>query len=151
MLDLALHWPGSSASVEIKVIPNLQLYARISVIWATTTSVDDKDDKMTSTQLDSHVNMAVVGCHSTVINRSGKSADVRPFSKDCSQISAVPIFDAAVAYYLPYTLKTYILVVKMLCVSPQWITTWSLHYTARGRVDCEWCAQNLHQTGIFDQ
>ena len=98
MLDLALHWPGSSASVEIKVVPNLQLYARISVIWAITTSVDDEDDKMTSTQLESHTNIAIVGCHATVTNRSGKSADVWPFSKDCSQMTAVPIFDAAVAY-----------------------------------------------------
>ena len=74
--------------------------------------MEDKDDEMTSTQLDSHANMAVVGHHATVINRSGKSANVRPFSKDCSQITAVPIFDAAVAYDCSYTLKTYILVVK---------------------------------------
>ena len=30
--------------------------------------------------------MTVAGCHATVINKSGKSADVRPFSKDCSKI-----------------------------------------------------------------
>ena len=98
--------------MELKVVPNLYLCARISVIWDTTTSVDDKDDEMTSTQLNSHVNMAVVGRHSTVINRSGKSADVRPFSEDCSQMAAVPIVDVAVAYDCPYILKTYIMVVK---------------------------------------
>ena len=97
MTDLAPHWPGSSASGELKVVLNLHLYARISVIWATTTSVDDKDDKMTSTQLESHANMAFVGRHATVINRSVKSAEVRPFYKDCSQMTAVPIVDAAVS------------------------------------------------------
>ena len=74
--------------------------------------MEDKDDKMTSTELDSHTNIAVVGRHTTVINRSGKSADVRSFSKDCSQMTAFPIVDAAVAYDCPYTLKTYILVIK---------------------------------------
>ena len=58
--------------------------------------MDDKDDEMNSTQLDSHANMAVVGRHATVINRSVKSADVRPFSKDCSQMTAVPIVDAEI-------------------------------------------------------
>ena len=72
------------ASGELKVVPNLHVCARISIIWARMTSVEDKDEKMTSNQLDSHANMAVVGRHDTIINRSGKSADVWPFSKDCS-------------------------------------------------------------------
>ena len=60
------------------VIPiyDLHLCARIRVIWDTTTLVDDKDDEMTSTQLESHANMEFLGCHATVINRSGKSANV---------------------------------------------------------------------------
>ena len=56
--------------------------------------------------------MAVVGHHATVINRSWKTTNVRPFSKDCYQITAVPIVDEAVAHDCPYTLKTYIMVVN---------------------------------------
>ena len=73
--------------------------------------MDNKDDKLTSYQLDSHTNMAAVGRHTTVTNRSEKSADVRPFSKNCSQMTAVLTVDVAVAYDCPYTLKTYIMVV----------------------------------------
>ena len=87
MPDLAPHWPGSSASGELQVIPNELLCAVIFVIWAAMTFVKDKDDR-TSTHLDSHVNMAVAG---PVISRSRKSADMRPLSKDCSRMTAVPI------------------------------------------------------------
>ena len=67
---------------------------------------------MTSTHLDSHANMVVVGKYVTIINRSGKSADMRPFSGDCSKLEAVPIVDAVVAYYFPHTLETFIPVVR---------------------------------------
>ena len=70
------------------------------------------DDHGTSTQLDSHANMVVVGQHATVFGHSGKSADVRPFSNDCSKLESVPIVDAAMAYDCPFTMKTYILAVK---------------------------------------
>ena len=63
----------------------------------------------TSTQLDSHANMAVVGDHATVFSRSGRKADVKPFSSDCSKLESVPIVDAAVAYDCPRSMKTYIL------------------------------------------
>ena len=66
---------------------------------------------MTSTQLYSHSNMVVVGKYATIINRSGNSADVRPFSSDCSKLEAVPIVDAVVAYDFPLALETFILVV----------------------------------------
>ena len=72
----------------------------------------DNGDHRTSTRLDSHDNMVVVGSHVSVFGHSGKSADVRPFSSDCSKLESVPIVDAAVAYDCPYTMKTYILAVK---------------------------------------
>ena len=55
-------------------------------------------NKPTTTQLDSHANMVVVGGHATVFGKSDKSCDVRPFSSDCSKLESVPIVDAAVAY-----------------------------------------------------
>ena len=72
----------------------------------------DKDDELSTTQLDSHANMVVVGNNATIFSNSGKSADVRPFSSKCSKMESVPIVDAAVAYDCPYTLKTYLLTVR---------------------------------------
>ena len=72
----------------------------------------DNDDHQTSTQLDSHANMVVVGSHASVFGHSGRSADVRPFSSDCSKLESVPIVDAAVAYDCPYSMETYILAIK---------------------------------------
>ena len=76
----ALHWPGSSANGELKVVPNKHLCAIIFVIWATTTDKEYENDKKTSTHLNTHANMTVAGRHADVINKSGKSADVRPLS-----------------------------------------------------------------------
>ena len=76
----SLHWPGSSANGELKVVPNKHLCAIICVIWATTNDKEYEDEEKTSTHLDSHANMTVSGRHATVINRSGNSADVRPLS-----------------------------------------------------------------------
>ena len=112
MLDRSLHWPGSSDNDGIKVVPNKHLCAIICVIWATTTDKEYDNDEKTSTHLDSHASMTVAGRHATEINKSGKSADVRPLSKDCSKMIAVPIVDVAIAYECPYSGITYILIIK---------------------------------------
>ena len=72
----------------------------------------DNDDQQTSTQLDSHTNMVVVGSYASVFGHSGKSADVRSFSSDYSKLEFVPIVDAVIAYDCPYSMTTYILAVK---------------------------------------
>ena len=90
----------------------MHLMSRIASIWATRADMGDNDDHQTLTQLDSHANMVVVGSHASVFGHSGKSADVRPFSSDCSKLKSVPIVDAAMAYDCPYSMKTYILAVK---------------------------------------
>ena len=56
--------------------------------------------------------MVVVGGQATVFGSSGRSADVKPFSSDCSQLKSVPIVDAALAYDCPYSMQTYILTVR---------------------------------------
>ena len=112
----ALHWPGSSANGELKVVPNKHFCAIICVIWDTTTDKEYDDDENTSTHLDSHANMTVAGRHATVINKSGKSDYVRPFSKDCSKMIAVPIVGVAIAYDCPYSGITYILIIKKCIV-----------------------------------
>ena len=71
----------------------------------------ENDDKMTTTQLDSHANMVVVGRHATVFSKLGNHANARAFSNDCSKLESVPIVDAAVAYDCPHTMRTYLLTV----------------------------------------
>ena len=90
----------------------MHLRSKIAYIWATRAEMGDNDDQQTSTQLDSHANMVVVGSHASVFGHSGKSVDVQPFSSDCSKLESVPIVDAAMAYNCPYSMKTYILAVK---------------------------------------
>ena len=47
-----------------------------------------------------------------VISKSGKYADVDAFSPDVGSLSKVPIVDAAIAYDCPFTLQTFIMVVR---------------------------------------
>ncbi|KAL7534954.1 hypothetical protein ACHAXR_006167 [Thalassiosira sp. AJA248-18] len=56
--------------------------------------------------------MCVVGVQATIINWPRKNAEVRAFLKECTTLEATPIVDAAIAYDCPYTMKTYILIVR---------------------------------------
>eukprot|EP00956_Cyclotella_meneghiniana_P044141 scaffold303339_cov89-Cyclotella_meneghiniana.AAC.2 len=51
-----------------------------------------------TTELDSHANMVVVGKNSTIVSRTGQYADVHAFSDECDHLSQIPIVDAVVAY-----------------------------------------------------
>jgi hypothetical protein len=88
------------------------LSAKISAIWATTANMGQECEDGATTQLDSHANMVVVGKQAIVFGDTGKKADVRPFSNDCSKLESIPIVDAAVAYDCPYSMETYILKVS---------------------------------------
>ena len=93
-------------------MPNLHLSFRLSAVWATTAKMGCDDEDMSTTQLDSHANMVIIGHQATVLEHTGKCTDVRPFSNDCSKLESVPIVDAAVAYDCPYSMETYILAIK---------------------------------------
>ena len=93
-------YPPSTCGGAVAV-PNRHLCSTISAVWATTADSGTNDGEGSTTQLDSHANMVVVGQQATVFGRSGRSADVRPFSSDCSKLESVPIVDAAVAYDCP--------------------------------------------------
>ncbi len=98
MPDKAPRGYQSSVRGESRAVPNQYLQFTISAVWATTAGMGSDDEQPTTTQLDSHANMVVVGRQATVFGRSGKKADVRPFSSDCSKLESVPIVDAAIAY-----------------------------------------------------
>ena len=56
------------------------------MIWAVMTKGKYKDYQLTSTHIDSHAKLVVVGQNSKIMNRSGKSADVMPFSSECAKL-----------------------------------------------------------------
>ena len=85
--------------------------AILSAVHATTVGGSDVQEGST-TELDSHANMVVVGSQATVISQSGLFAEVRAFAKDCRTLEQIPIVDAAFAYDCPSSMKTCLLIVK---------------------------------------
>ena len=67
---------------------------------------------LSATELHSHANMAVAGIDCTIISNSGTYADVAPFSTDLPVMKLVEIVDAMFAYDDPFTLTTYLLVMR---------------------------------------
>ena len=91
---------------------NSHIIGIISAVWTTISDAGVEEEEATTSQLDSHANMIVVGSQATILGDSGQSADVKPFSKDCSKLESVPIVDAALAYDCPFSGKTFILTVR---------------------------------------
>ena len=70
------------------------------------------NNKPSTTELDSHANMVVVGANATVIQETGTYADVNSFAEEVDQMKRVPIKDMVVAYDCPYQRKTFLLIFK---------------------------------------
>ena len=64
------------------------------------------------TELDTHVNMCVLGRHAYIFETTGKTCDVSPFMDELGITKDVPIVDGAIAYDCPYSRQTYILIVR---------------------------------------
>ncbi len=64
------------------------------------------------TELDSHANMPVAGCGTTVISSTGRHATVTPFSGTLPSMDKVEIVDVAMAFDDPITTRTFILVMR---------------------------------------
>ena len=86
--------------------------AILSAIHATTVGKNSVPSESSTTELDSHANMVVVGEQATVISDSGIHAEVRAFADDCKTLERVPIVDAAIAYDCRSSMRTYILIVR---------------------------------------
>ena len=63
-----------------------------------TTGGGERERSAGTTELDSHDNMIVIGAQWTIIQQTGRYADVNAFSSDVGTMSRVPIVEAAVAY-----------------------------------------------------
>ena len=65
-----------------------------------------------STELDSHANMVVIGKQAFFFSHSGQYANVRSFADEVKGIPKVPIVDAVIHYDCPKYGYTYLLVVR---------------------------------------
>lgn len=55
--------------------------------------------------------MVVVGRNDAMINDTGRTAEVNPFTPDCSSLQNAPIVNAAIGYNCEHTGESYLLVV----------------------------------------
>ena len=109
------HKQGDPRPGHINGIQNDKIYTILSAA-----SEETRVDEMTKAnemnvesrmELDSHVNMPVVGKHVYIIAETGKKVDVSPFTPDYKPLT-VPLADATVKYDNPYNGKSYILVLR---------------------------------------
>ena len=110
---MVLPHPSSlGGMVQPNFKPNAHVVAFIDRAKAEVAQVttNEHDASNARTELDSHANMVVVGHHAYILNTSGWTVQVSPFTPEYEALKEVPIVDAAVAYDCPYTNKTYILV-----------------------------------------
>ena len=56
--------------------------------------------------------MIVLGQHCYIISSSGRHAEVNAFAIKVGRIKIVPIFDATIVYDCPYSMNTYLLIVR---------------------------------------
>ena len=105
-------------SVNVTEIPNQ--YVRDTIFkFLQLSSVDENEmndtsydvEKVSTTELDSHANMPVVGQDCYIISETGKTAVVQPYSPDYEN-KDIPIVHAAVQYECPYNGENYILVIR---------------------------------------
>ena len=70
-----------------------------------------------TTELDSHVNMIVMGKQAFLLSNSVQSVDVKAFPEVVDGLYKVPIVDAVIAYNFPHTGETLLIVLRnFLCV-----------------------------------
>jgi hypothetical protein len=91
----------------------LQIISTALIAAASDDDVINMDGESTSsrTELDSHANMVVAGSNFLLIEWSGQTAIVNPFTPDYKALPEVPIANAAVMSECPISGKEYILLV----------------------------------------
>ena len=92
---------------KLDKIKNNKIY---STILEGTENIQDVNESST-TELDSHANMPVIGINAYILSKIGETVDVAPFTPDYKPIS-VELVDAALKYECPYSGKIKILIIR---------------------------------------
>ena len=80
------------------VNPNAHVAAAIVRASTSQVSADEVTEPNGRTELESYVNMVVLGRHNYITNLSGRTAQFSLFNPEYESLREVPIIDAAVAY-----------------------------------------------------
>ena len=91
--------------------------SRLASLIASATS--DLFHESSTSELDSHANMIVVGKQCAIFERTGKTCSVNAFSPSAGTMHEVPIVDAALAYDFPLIGKTYIFLMRNALYIPE--------------------------------
>ena len=90
-------------------VPNVHLS---TIIMASLEEDGPTTEWGSRTELDSHANMPVVGKYCHVIQKTGKTVDVNPFTPAYDPLRGVPLVDAALLHLCPFTGKECLLIIR---------------------------------------
>ena len=68
------------------------------------------DNSVSRTELDSHANMVYLGRHALIIEDTGKTVDVKPFTPNYNALQKVPVVTGAILTEFAFTGKTRIFI-----------------------------------------
>ena len=85
------------------------------------------DNSVLRTELDSHANMVCLGRHAIIIEDTGKTSDVKPFTPDYNALHKVPVVTGEILTECVFTGKTWILIFHNALSVPETIITWYHH------------------------
>ena len=75
------------------------------------TNATSNNEQKPCTETNSHANMCVVGKNCFIFEHTGKTCNVSAFSPTIEK-SSFPIVDAVIVYDCPYTLKSYLMMIR---------------------------------------
>ena len=116
-MTLSLKWKLSEPDNTNALVPHLASYSvanyYVNARLFGMNSNEDKDENSdSSSELDSHANMVFLGQHCYIISSSSRHAEVNAFSREVGRMKSVLIVDVAIVYDFPYSMKTYLLIVR---------------------------------------
>ena len=94
------------------MVTNDRIYAILANAMTVGCRMDEEDvNGGYCTKLDSHANIPVLGQHSFILNDTGQTVEVNPFTPQYEAMTA-KLVDGALLYDCPYSGKSYVLVVQ---------------------------------------
>ena len=91
--------------------PNPHLQTYICSAISNPTSASKPSNCISRTELDSHANMAVLGRNCFIFDYTGRSCNVSAFNPSLDS-TTLPIVDAVIVYDCPYSLSSYLLMIR---------------------------------------
>ena len=88
-------------------LPNKYLVGHIRI-----SALGDGRHDVKSIEIDSHANKIVIGSQGSIIQATLQCDEVEAFSDEVLVLENLPIVDAIIAYDIPYSMTTYLIIAK---------------------------------------